>query len=62
MVGLKGVISGQAGGLQLVSKVLLQPALAAGASCQEEEQLLQDLQSFYQKAEATMSATQVSLT
>ena len=59
MVGLKGVLAEQAVGLRLVNKVLLQPALAAGASCEEDEPLLQDLQSFYQKAEAMLSAAQV---
>lgn len=59
MAGLGRVLAEQAGGLRLVSKVLLQPALASSGRSEEDEQLLQDLQTFHQKAEATLSAAQV---
>ena len=59
MAGLGRVLAEQAGGLRLVSKVLLQPALGSSGRSEEDEQLLQDLQTFHQKAEATLSAAQV---
>lgn len=59
MAGLSKVLAEQTGGLRLVNKVLLQPALAAGGTPAGDEGLLQDLQAFHQKAAASLSAAQV---